>query len=129
MIAIYPVVDFVATGDAKMATRPDPSVPDFIGDGFADVIRLYLDPADETPLTDTRLSPAYFASRESLPPNVLMIGAEHDLFCHEDEQMAEKLAGEGANKAQRDGGWRAIPALACHFRCGVPTNLLCNVSD
>jgi acetyl esterase/lipase len=105
--AIYPLVDAVPDGDAKMATRPDPSIPDFIGGNtYAGILPLYLDPDAKPALTDTRLSPAYFESRDSLPPHVLMIGAEHDMFCHEGEQMAEKIAGDGARTKHGD-GWRA----------------------
>lgn len=104
--AIYPLVDLVPDGDAKMATRPDPSVPDFIGDDFAGLKRLYFDPENEPSPTDTRLSPTYFKSRDSLPPEVLLIGAEHDMFCHEDEEMAAKIAG-GETRTETGDGWRA----------------------
>ncbi|KAF1967227.1 alpha/beta-hydrolase [Bimuria novae-zelandiae CBS 107.79] len=52
-------------------------------------------------------TPTYFQSRESLPPNILLIGAEHDMFCHEDEQMADKLAGDAVKSGSED-GWRAL---------------------
>ncbi|GAB7337616.1 hypothetical protein MBLNU457_g2914t1 [Dothideomycetes sp. NU457] len=112
--AIYPVVDMAQEGDAKMATRPDPAIPDFIGGSFADIKRLYLD-AHQTPsLTDIRLSPINFATRDSLPPHVLLIGAEHDMFCHEDQAMAHKLAEmtEGSTVSTA-AGWRA-PGVQWH---------------
>ncbi|KAK5742365.1 hypothetical protein LTR17_003377 [Elasticomyces elasticus] len=90
VVAVYALVDQVPGGKAKMATRPDPSVPDFVGDSYDDV----------------RVSPTYFASRDSLPPHVLFIGAEHDMFCQEAEAMADKLAGS-ETKVDAEGGWQA----------------------
>lgn len=104
--AIYPPVDFVPDGASKMAARPDPSIPDFMGDSYSKMVPLYLGFKNRVDLTDTRVSPTYFQNRDSLPPHVLLIGAEHDMFCHEDEQMAEKLAGDGA-RTERENGWAA----------------------
>lgn len=106
--AIYPIVDMAEAGDAKMASRPDPTVPDFIGDTLPDVLRLYLDPNQMPSLTDVRVSPANFPNRQSLPAQVLLIGAEHDMFCREDEAMATKLVAlSGGNKVETQCGWRA----------------------
>ena len=105
---IYPPVDLTTDGPAKMATRPDPSIPDFIGDSYAGIGQLYLDPAQYETLADTRLSPTFFASRESLPPQILLIGAEHDMFCQEAEAMADKLVVvSGGSKNSDEAGWRA----------------------
>lgn len=111
IVGIYPVLDLAGDGEAKMATRPDAEVPDFIGESYGDVSRLYLEP-DYPPalLRDVRVSPAFVAERESLPPRVLLIGAEHDMFCREDEVMAGKLvdlAGHGGRKVERENGWKA----------------------
>lgn len=107
--AIYPVLDMAEAGDAKMATRPDATVPDFIGDTFAELVRLYFDPNQMPSLTDVRVSPAYFANRESLPSQVLLIGAEHDMFCHEAEAMATKLIpSSDGNKVETPSGWKAL---------------------
>jgi len=106
--AIYPLVDWTTDGAAKMATRPDPSVPDFIGDQYSDLLPLYLDAAQQHSLSDIRLSPTFFQSRDSLPPKILLIGTEHDMFCHEAEVMANKLAdASGGAKTPMEAGWRA----------------------
>lgn len=106
--AIYPIVDMAEAGDAKMASRPDATVPDFIGDTFPDVLRLYLDPNQMPSLADVRVSPANLSARQSLPAEVLLIGAEHDMFCCEDEAMATKLVAlSGGNKVETQSGWRA----------------------
>jgi acetyl esterase/lipase len=106
--AIYPPIDLAEDGEAKMARRPDPTVADFIGDTYASISRLYFDPARSPSMTDVRVSPAYFAERKALPSQILLIGAEHDMFCHEDETMADKLAEmAGGVKAGTATGWKA----------------------
>lgn len=109
--AIYPLVDLVPDGSAKMATRPDLLVPDFLGEESYDgVQKLYLDSTNGAApsLKDPRVSPTYFASRKSLPGRVLLIGAEHDLLCAEAEAMAEKLAASaGGERRETAAGWRA----------------------
>ncbi|KAK5717225.1 hypothetical protein LTR15_009114 [Elasticomyces elasticus] len=107
--AVYAVVDLVPKGKAKMATRPDPSVPDFMGGSYDGISGLLFDDANKPALTDVRISPTYFTSRDSLPPQVLLIGAEHDMFCHEAEAMADKLAGS-ERKADAEGGWQ-VPGV------------------
>ncbi|KAK5175810.1 uncharacterized protein LTR77_000950 [Saxophila tyrrhenica] len=119
--AIYPLVDLVPEGHAKMATRPDASVPDFLGsDTYSGLFPLIFDPVEKPSLTDPTVSPIYFKDRESLPPQVLMIGAQHDMFCYEDESMAEKLAaaGNGA-KVETKAGWKA-PGVQWHKIMGQP---------
>jgi acetyl esterase/lipase len=110
VISIYPVVDFAPSAVAKMATRPDPSVPDFIGESYDTIQSLYFpdSPADQPSMDDPRLSPTFFSSRQNFPPEVLLIGAEHDMFCAELESMAEKLAA-GRTKVGLEGkaGWKA----------------------
>ncbi|KAK5736466.1 hypothetical protein LTR17_007463 [Elasticomyces elasticus] len=106
VVAVYALVDQVPEGKAKMATRPDPSVPDFMGDSYDGMSDLWFDKANKPALTDVRVSPTYFASRDSLPPHVLFIGAEHDMFCQEAETMADKLAGS-ETKVDAEGGWQA----------------------
>ncbi|KAK3668749.1 hypothetical protein LTR22_000229 [Elasticomyces elasticus] len=107
--AVYAVVDLVPKGKAKTATRPDPSVPDFMGGSYDGISGLLFDDANKPALTDVRISPTYFTSRDSLPPQVLLIGAEHDMFCHEAEAMADKLAGS-ERKADAEGGWQ-VPGV------------------
>jgi len=105
---IYPAVDLAEDGAAKMARRPDATVPDFIGDSYADIRRLYLSSEQALSLKDPRVSPAYFADREALPGNFLVIGAEHDMFCYEGEAMAGRLAGMvGGNREETGSGWKA----------------------
>lgn len=112
IVGIYPVLDLAGDGETKMATRPDATVPDFIGEQYAGISRLYLEPDYPSALLrDVRVSPAFFNERASLPPQVLLIGAEHDMFCHEDEVMADKLADlAGGGKVQTKHGWKAPDA-------------------
>lgn len=107
--AIYPLVDVTENGAMKMATRPDPTVPDFIGAATYDGIeKLYLSASQRPDKKDVRLSPTFFATRESLPSHVLLVGAEHDMFCREAEVMAEKVAASDAReKVKIEAGWRA----------------------
>ena len=44
-------------------------------------------------LQDPRLS-LFYAKRESLPANICVVGCELDVLCWENEEFAEKLAGE-----------------------------------
>jgi acetyl esterase/lipase len=106
VVSIYPVVDIEPDSETKMATRPDPSVPDFIGKSWDKIQTLYLDQAQKPSMQDVRLSPMFFATRESLPSEILLIGAEHDMFCHEIEAMADKLAGDETKISSKE-GWRA----------------------
>jgi acetyl esterase/lipase len=106
IVSIYPVVDVEPDSETKMATRPDPSVPDFIGKSWDNIQTLYIDEAQKPSMQDVRLSPAFFATRESLPSEILLIGAEHDMFCHELEAMADKLAGDETRTSSKE-GWRA----------------------
>ena len=104
--AIYPVVDMESDCATKMATRPDPTIPDFIGERWASLLDLYIDETQKPSLDDVRLSPVRFATRESLPSEILIIGAEHDMCCAEVEAMADKLAGD-QQKATTKEGWKA----------------------
>jgi len=118
VVSIYPVVEFEPNSDAKMATRPDPSVPDFIGKSWDNIQKLYLDEAQKPSMGDVRVSPTFFATRESLPAEVLLIGAEHDMFCRELEVMADKLAGDKAKVSSKE-GWRA-PGVQYYKVYGQP---------
>lgn len=101
-----------------MASRPDPAVPDFIGERWDTLMSLYLDETHKPSLSDVRLSPIRFATRESLPPEILLIGAEHDMFCQEVEVMADKLAGDKAKVETKD-GWKA-PGVQFYKVYGQP---------
>ncbi|USP81651.1 alpha/beta-hydrolase [Curvularia clavata] len=116
--AIYPVVDFEIDSPTKMASRPDPTVPDFIGERWDSLLSLYLDETHKASLSDVRLSPTRFATRESLPPEILLIGAEHDMFCQEVEVMADKLAGEKPKIEIKD-GWK-VPGVQYYKAYGQP---------
>lgn len=117
-VSICPVVDFEPDTDTKMATRPDASVPDFLGKRNDLVLKLYLDEAQKPSIQDVRLSPAYFASRDSLPSEVLLIGTEHDMLCHEVEVMADKLAGDQAKVSSKE-GWK-VPGVEYYKVYGQP---------
>ncbi|KAK4495475.1 hypothetical protein PRZ48_013806 [Zasmidium cellare] len=112
--ALSPVVDMETPAQVKIDTRPDPEVPDFIGAGFDKILELYLDGSRKDSRQDVRLSPCRFATREILPPRVLLIGAEHDMFCREAETMAEKLASmSGETKILKESGWQT-PGVQWH---------------
>lgn len=104
IVAVYPVADLVMSKDAKLASRPDPSMPDFVGEGYTDVLDIYAGSRDTKVLQDVRLSPTFFKSRDHLPKSILVTGAEHDMFCEEARVLAEKLAGESEsrNRQSRD---------------------------
>lgn len=105
---IYPAVDLAEDGASKMSRRPDPTIPDFIGNSYADILRLYLESEQTPSRKDPRVSPAYFADEKALPANFLVIGAEHDMFCFEDEAMADRLAGMiGGAREETETGWKA----------------------
>ncbi|KAF2130957.1 alpha/beta-hydrolase [Dothidotthia symphoricarpi CBS 119687] len=118
VVSIYPAVEFEPNSDTKMATRPDPSVPDFIGKSWDTIQNLYVDEAQKPSMEDVRVSPTFFATRESLPSEVLLIGAEHDMFCRELEVMADKLAGDKAKVLSKE-GWRA-PGVQYYKVYGQP---------
>lgn len=107
VMALYPLCDGAPSYKSKMAQRPDPSVPDFLESSYTGVFGLYLDESQDFSLTDVRLSPTNFISRDHLPSNMLLIGCEHDLLCHEAEEMAKRLAGaDYANRVGTEAGWR-----------------------
>jgi acetyl esterase/lipase len=108
VVALYPLCDLVPSAEEKMATRPDPSIPDFLGDSYSSVGSLYMDESKNIPLTDIRLSPTYFASRDHLPLNVFLVGCEHDMLCHEAETMSNRIAAmTNAAKVETRAGWQA----------------------
>lgn len=100
VVGIQAVVNLAASGVEQMATRPDPSVPDFVGDGWSDVIELYVGTTDATTLKDPRISPTFFKERDDLPKHVFMIGCEHDMTCHELKSMANRLVDGAASQEQ-----------------------------
>lgn len=109
IVGIYPLVDFIPSREEKMASRPDPSIKDFMGqdgENYSNVGKLYLDENNMPDFKDVRVSPTHFKSREDLPADVLLTGCEHDMLCREAEDMAEKLAGKNP-KVEDASGWRA----------------------
>ena len=105
--AYYPVTNFTATIDAKVAGQTLPP------DG-KDALRWmspmfnigYLEAGIDR--TDPLLSPI-FAQREDLPEKVSILGCEYDMLCKEAELMAEDLSTseEGQKTPLQDGkvGW------------------------
>jgi len=106
VIAISPVVNLLLTEAEQMATRPDPTVPDFLKGMWDILIDLYVGTNEAQILKDPRLSPMFFKSRDNLPRHIFLIGLEHDMLCHETEIMAEKLADDKLREKTKD-GWRA----------------------
>lgn len=105
IVALYPVVSLVSTAAEQMAKRPDPGVPDFIGDKWDDVKDIYAGTTDVATLQDPRLSPTHFKKRADLPPHILMVGCEHDMLCHDAKVMADKLIDAPEQAAEgRQGG-------------------------
>lgn len=102
IVSLYPLVSLVPSAAEMMATRPDPSVPDFLDDAVDNVRELYVQGAD---VGDVRVSPTYFRDREDLPRKVFMLGCEHDMLCAEARGMAERLGGlaEGSKREGRKG--------------------------
>jgi acetyl esterase/lipase len=118
VVAIYPVVEFGVGSAEKMGTRPDAAAPDFIGKSWDTIRQLYVDDGQGVSMEDVRLSPTFFGTRGSLPGEVLLIGAEHDMFCRELEVMADKLADNKA-KVSKEGGWKA-PGVQYYKVYGQP---------
>ncbi|KAK3933711.1 hypothetical protein QBC46DRAFT_359509 [Diplogelasinospora grovesii] len=98
VIPLYPVVDFLTKADQKArARRYKPALggfrareSDFLLSMSAIFNWAYLPPGHR--YDDPLLSP-YYATRETLPPNVFVIGCELDMLGHEDWRLACKLAG------------------------------------
>lgn len=108
VIGLYPVCDATRFGVDKMATRPDPSVPDILETGYDDLLKMYVGPQEKFDLADPRLSPGLFKNRIDLPEHVYLIGAEHDLLAAEAKAMAEKLAeAEEGQRRETTDGWQA----------------------
>jgi acetyl esterase/lipase len=85
---------------------------------LATIQGLYFNEANKPSMEDVRVSPTLLPTRRSLPSEVLLIGAERDMFCREVEVMADKLAGHEA-KVPRKEGWRA-PGAHYHKVYGQP---------
>lgn len=62
-------------GPGFLATRPDSSVPAFIGERYDKILPLYVDAAQELSIEDVRLGLIFFATRANLPAEVLLISA------------------------------------------------------
>jgi acetyl esterase/lipase len=108
VVGLYPLCDLVPSAEEKMASRPDPSIPDFLGSSYSGISSLYLDGSMNVSLTDIRLSPTHFASRDHLPSNVLLVGCEHDMLYREAEVMANRIAAmSDVAKVDTEAGWRA----------------------
>ena len=105
VLALTPVVDFVIPFEEKLASRPDPNVPDFLSSTYHSIVKLYVS-RHSTPFEDVRLSPGRFAQRQDLPEHIYLISAEHDLLSKETENMAERLA-QGCARRQTESGWQA----------------------
>ncbi|KAK3678018.1 hypothetical protein LTR78_002113 [Recurvomyces mirabilis] len=106
--ALYPCCDFRSLAKDKMASRPDPTVPDGLGKALDEVSRLYLGSMERVEQfeNDVRLSPTCFSARADLPEHVYLVGADHDLLCAEAESMAQQLA-LGAERRVTSNGWEA----------------------
>ena len=105
VLGLYAVCDASTLAKEKVLTRPDPKIPDLLESSYDGIMDIYIGPL-RVDREDPRLSPGRFRTREDLPPNVFLIGAEHDLLCGEAEQMAAKLA-KGITRQDTDLGWRA----------------------
>ncbi|QIX00184.1 hypothetical protein AMS68_005701 [Peltaster fructicola] len=105
VLANTPVVELITPFEAKMASRPDPAVPDFLQTTYSNLLKFYLAGQDIS-TKDVRLNPSQFAKRENLPKHMYLTSAEHDLLSRESRLMAEDLA-KGAEKQQLDDGWQA----------------------
>ncbi|KAK5731518.1 hypothetical protein LTR17_011316 [Elasticomyces elasticus] len=96
-----------AGGNLVLAAAQDVPLRDKVA-GVAAIYpaTLYLD--EDADKTDVLISPAYITAREDLPPEILLIGAEHDVFCREDEVMADKVANfSDGDKERMDAGSQA----------------------
>ncbi|KAK3680613.1 Arylacetamide deacetylase-like 2 [Vermiconidia calcicola] len=105
VLGLYAVCDAATLAKEKALTRPDPNIADLLESSYDSILDIYIGP-NPVDREDPRLSPARFRTRENLPPNVFLIGAEHDLLCGEAERMAEKLA-KGVPRQNTDLGWEA----------------------
>ena len=104
VLAFTPIVDFVTPYEQKLATRPNPQVPDFLSGYYHSMVRAYLGGRDVS-LESVMLSPARFRTRQDLPEHLYLVGVEHDLLSKEVEVMAERLA-EGLEKTNTEKGWQ-----------------------
>lgn len=98
-LPVYAVVDQSMPGDTKVTTRHyKPSLGTCVRADPTDYLAKlapafswsYLSPGVN--LKDPRVSP-YFAPRDTLPPNIFLVGVELDQLAHETWCMANKLAG------------------------------------
>ena len=114
VLASTPVVDFITPFEEKMATRPDPNVPDFLSSNYRSIVGVYIGDQDVS-LEDMRISPDRFKSRQDLPEHMYLTGVEHDLLSKEAELMAEKLA-DGQEKRKTEMGWETANVKWDHIK-------------
>lgn len=109
VIGLYAVTDATVACEAKLASRPDATVPDLLETTYDEVLELYLGPSPvkEANAQDVRASPSLYKHRTDLPEHVYLIGAEHDLLCKEALDMAERLAGSAEKVQGGDDEWQA----------------------
>jgi acetyl esterase/lipase len=100
--AYYPAMDFVSKGPEKMLTRPEGAPPDMLENAVAMFDYSYVPVGQD--LRDPRLS-VTFATRESLPSKICIIGCEFDLLCKEAELFAEKVAVGGGERTGSEIIW------------------------
>lgn len=95
VIGLYAVTDASIAISAKMAAKPDTTIPDMLESGYTDLMELYLGAkeAKDAKSRDVRASPGLFWERENLPEHIYLIGGEHYLLCAEALDMAKRLAG------------------------------------
>jgi hypothetical protein len=91
VVAIYLSINLAKDSKAKIARRLDLTIIDFIGDTYASISRLYFNPIRLPSITDIRVSLAYFTKRKALLSRILLIRAKYNMFCYEDETIADKL--------------------------------------
>lgn len=91
VVSWYPVTDAMIPCSEKVTTRPYPRAGevDMLEKDYDMFLRAY---APRDALSDPGLSPTY-TSRENLPKDLLIVGAELDLLCKEAAVMAGKYAG------------------------------------
>ncbi|KUJ21749.1 alpha/beta-hydrolase [Mollisia scopiformis] len=90
--AFYPPTNWTTSIDWKLSTRPKDAGPDGLKSQAGMFDYAYFKPDQN--LKDPQASVA-FASRESLPPKLCIVGCEFDMLCRDSELMAESLAKVG----------------------------------
>ena len=106
-MSYYPIVDFLTPVCERVHTRPydNPGDKDMTLAIMDPLIHGYLSLGQD--LRDPTLS-VYLADRESLPKDIMIVGAEYDILCHEAWLAARRFAGDqggerGNEKVGEDG--------------------------